>query len=145
MPHGRKIDSAVARECVKVHRNGGFKKSKVDGHQFDLNLIKSFLSEIDAHNSSFTGMDAIDSIRIYYGKSKRGTLKKADRDLIIVPVKADGKDLYTVYAPKSLVESPGIIGFSNPCPNVCEDKKFIFCEDAVKKPARKRKPKKRKK
>ena len=136
---------------MQEHRKTGFKKSKVDGHQFDLSVIQDFLRDIVVYNQGQTGNNVIGSLRIYYGKSKRGSLQKADRDLVIVPVKVDGQDLYNVYNKEThTFLDPGVVTNSNPCPNVCEDKKYIFCEDdkpatSAKKPSKKKKPASKKK
>ncbi len=129
MPKGGRIGLKDAQTFVKAHRKLGFRLSKVDGHQFDLSVIQTFVNEINSFNQTQVGTDVIDSIRIYYAKSKRKGAKKAERDLVIVPVKKDGRDLYTVYTKDQVLEGdPGIIANSNPCPNVCQDKRYIFCE-----------------
>lgn len=111
---------------MQAYLKEGFQSNlKIDAHVFELSLIEEFIKSIHAYNANHPGSEPITKIRMYYAKSQRGSLKHPDRDLVIVPVTRDGKDLYPVYEAQEMqaktdAGDPGVIAFSNPCPNQCE-------------------------
>lgn len=130
MAHGKPIELDIARKRIRKFVDDEVTISKkpekeiIVGHQFDLTLIKEFLSEID----KLLIQDVkIKSVRIYMAKSSRGSVVEG-YDLIMVPTLENGDDYHQVYdRPKSLTMDPLILGESTPCPNVC-DNKAISCK-----------------
>ncbi|HEY8934800.1 MAG TPA: hypothetical protein VIM65_06245 [Cyclobacteriaceae bacterium] len=137
MRHGKKIPLADAKKNIRkfvddeIKRSGKHERDLVVGHRISLTLMKKFMEDIDL----LIAEDAkIDSVRIYYAKSKRLTVTD-DYDVVIVPVLTDGSDYYHVYdkpgstrvsaaasvaaLASATTTTSSVIGSSTPCPNVC--------------------------
>ena len=96
----------------------------VYGHTFGLNSIRKMLYDIDVYNAAVApGDKRIAGLRVYYGLSVRNDvnfpLDPPDimrPDLIFMPVKDDGVDLYTI---NSISGTETVLSGSRPCPNQC--------------------------
>ncbi len=102
------------------------------GHLFHLNCIKSFITAIDTYNEQYSDTDPerITGVRVYRGRHKRRRLG-SKKDLIFMPVRANGEDLHHVYGPIPYKGLDYIImSYSRPCPNLCENELYMPLDDS---------------
>jgi hypothetical protein len=101
------------------------------GHTFGLNNLRTLLFNIDLYNSEKVDDEPlIKGIRVYYGIDKRNDASfpmnppnGMFRDLIFMPVVADGSDLFPII--RGIVDPQLILSGSRPCPNECGTLTFI--------------------
>ena len=91
------------------------------GQLLGLNTFKKLIAKIDAYNNGTPAADQISALRVYNAMSMRPFLPAPDNtkllaDIIIMPVLANGKDLYTIY---QLTDPNLMLGEAMPCPNQC--------------------------
>lgn len=102
----------------------------VYGHTFGLNKIRKLLFDIDLYNTELKpGEKKISGLRIYYGVSERHDpdfpVNGPCADLIFMPVKEDGVDIYTIH---SLSGGEEVLSNSRPCPNQCGAPPLMFIQ-----------------
>jgi len=98
------------------------------GHIFGLNTLRTLLNNIDLFNEDAPAEKVITGVRVYYGVSERHDANfplnpphGKFRDLIFMPVKPSGEDLYPI--DPHMVDPQLIMSESRPCPTQCP--KFI--------------------
>jgi hypothetical protein len=91
------------------------------GQILGLNTLKTLIAKIDDYNNEKDPADKIGGIRVYNAMSIRSFLppphnKDLLEDIIVMPVLASGKDLYTIV---DLIDPKMALSNGMPCPNQC--------------------------
>lgn len=122
---GKPINEATAAQKLTdyfriTHLNPNDDKL-IFGQLFGLNSIKAFIQKIDDYNDLEPEF-RIEGIRFYNAMSVRSYLPEPDDksllpDIILIPVLANGNDLYKV---RQLRDPEMGLGDGMPCPNQCQ-------------------------
>jgi hypothetical protein len=91
------------------------------GQLFGLNCFKTFIAKIDNYNNGLAAADQITGVRVYNAMSVRPNLPPPDNqkllaDVVIIPVSADGTDIYTIH---DAIDPMMVLSGGMPCPNEC--------------------------
>jgi len=129
--NGAPLDRKAAADVVTNYLQGVNDPSGSDhnfGYLFGLDQVRWFIGGIDVYNNGKTPDKQIQGVRVYLGRKtpvQSGqvlSMEKIMDTLFLMPVLADGTDLYKVH---QILPDDTILGDPRPCPNECKALSFL--------------------